>query len=71
MVKKTKANYFDNLDIKKSPNAKLSPKISSNTLLGIKLKIITLVENEESFPKSREIPESLKTLFEVTVKNMM
>ena len=46
-------------------------KMSSNTLLGIKLKIITLVENEESFPKSREIPESLKTLFEVTVKNMM
>ena len=71
MVKKTKANYFDNLDIKKSPNAKLSAKMSSNTLLGIKLKIITPVENEESFPKSREIPESLKTLFEVTVKNMM
>lgn len=71
MVKKTKTNNFGNLDIKKSPNAKLSAKMSSNTLLRIKLKIITLVENEESFPKSREIPESLKTLFEVTVKNMM
>lgn len=71
MVEKTKKNYFDNLDIKKITKTKTFCKNVSNTLLGIKLKNITLVQNEESFTKGKEIPENLKAFFEVAVKNMM